>query len=167
MKMTWVQMMLLMWCCWCEGRVFLRRGMQVWIKIIRWQDIHNLYKNTRTHYIFFSFNVPCIVQVTARHALYYTFFILFWKFYYLVIIQNITIVKVGSNKWFIYPKAFRGRFTESLLISPITLLHFLIASSTWELKFDFESNIITKCFWLEHLAMLLLLNLAGGWKTFN
>ena len=62
--------------------------------------------------------------------------------------------------------AICGRFTEILLTNSISLIHFKICSWTWELKFNFESNTITKCFWLGHLAMLLLLNLIGRSETF-
>ena len=70
------------------------------------------------------------------------------------------------NDLCIVSKPFRVRSTESLLVSLISLLHFLTFSSTWEVKFNFESNTIPKCFWLEYLALLLFLNLIGRWKTF-
>ena len=80
---------------------------------------------------------------------------------------NYLVSKWGlTNDLCIVSKAFCGRSTESILVSLISLLHFSTFSSTWEVKFNFESNTIPKCFWLEYLALLLFLNLIGRWKTF-
>lgn len=43
---------------------------------------------------------------------------------------------------------------------------YLIFWSAWEMKFNFESNTTPMCFWLGHLAILILLNLIGGWEKF-
>ena len=58
-------------------------------------------------------------------------------------------------------RAFLERQTESLLISPIILLQFLIFCSIWMLKSNFESKTKRKCFWCGHGARILLLNVTG------
>ena len=63
---------------------------------------------------------------------------------------------------YIVSNALQRRFTESRLMRLIILLHFIIFWSIWPLKLRFESKTTTKCFWWEHLVILLLLNLTGG-----
>ena len=63
---------------------------------------------------------------------------------------------------YIASNALRGNLTESRLIRPIILLKFLFFCSIWVLKLGFESKTTPKCFWWEHLAVLLLLNLTVG-----
>ena len=41
-------------------------------------------------------------------------------------------------------------------------MHFLVSSSTWMLKRNFELRTILKCSWWGHVAITLLLNVTGG-----
>ena len=42
-------------------------------------------------------------------------------------------------------------------------MHFLIFCSIWMLKSNFESRTTPKCFWWGHVAIILLLNVTGGY----
>ena len=56
----------------------------------------------------------------------------------------------------------QGGLTERRLIRPIILYYFLIFWLVWVLKLRFESKTTPKCFWWEHLVILLLLNLTAA-----
>ena len=98
----------------------------------------------------------------------WTFSNLFWKFSFSGLSHKIS----PKSRWglisdlYVVNEAFLETLTESPLIRPINLLHFLIFWSTWNLKSRFESKTMPKCLWWGYFLMTLLLKATGRREMF-